>query len=371
MNLAIISTNNNKYSETFIRNQVDLLPYKIFYLFDGYLPKQFSTDKGKTSSYFIHTWVQKLGLTIKNKPDSKKRLEQAIIHYLQKNNIRLLLCQYGPSGVELMPIALATKIPMLVYFHGYDAYRNDILNSYGKGYKELFKVAEKIIVVSKDMRKQLITLGCPEEKLNYLVYGVNTEKFKTSELKAKKYFVYCGRFVEKKSPQTIIQAFHHFYEQNKDYTLVMIGDGPLLEECKHLRKKLNLENFITFTGAISTEKIIAIYQEAVCFLQHSVISTTNDSEGTPVSILEAMSFGLPVIATKHGGITDIITDTVTGFLINEHDINGMVKKMQDVVNNSDQIKEIVLDARQYVVKNHGVKNYIYSLTQLIHQVVNP
>jgi len=207
MNLAIVSTNTDKYSETFIQNHVKLLPATIHFLVDGYLPKKYSTDNGAT----LHDLKQKRGwfsFLKENMGDEKETQLKALANYLMENKIERILCEYGPSGVELLPLSKKLKIPLIVHFHGYDAYRNDILNSYGKNYVALFEQASAIIAVSKHMCLQLEKLGCNPQKLHCLPYGIDTTIFYPVENTNKEItFVSCGRFVPKKSPLLLITAF--------------------------------------------------------------------------------------------------------------------------------------------------------------------
>ena len=70
-----------------------------------------------------------------------------------------------------------------------------------------------------------------------------------------------------------------------------------------------------------------ILKNFLAFVQHSIIAANGDAEGTPVSILEAGAAGVPVISTKHAGIPDLVLDNITGFLVEEHDVEEMILKM--------------------------------------------
>ncbi len=367
MNLAIISTNKDKYSETFIHNHVKLLPANIHFLSDGYLPKQVSNDKGVTSFFLLELNSKKTFSFFKQKEKTEKEaLQEAIENYLVENKIEKILCEYGPSGVEMMNIAKKLNTPLIVHFHGYDAYRDDILNSYGKNYNALFKIASSIIAVSKHMKAQLVNLGCPEYKLHHLCYGIDASVFNFAENASKQVtFVSCGRFVEKKAPQLTIKAFELVLRKTPNAKLVMIGDGELLEECKKLVNDLNIASSIEFAGVLNQQQIAERFRYATAFLQHSITTAQNDSEGTPLTIMEAMACGLPVITTKHGGITDIITDNETGFLVNEQDINGMSEKMRFIIENRKQAESIGKAASQFILNNYTLALYTQKLFEVI------
>src|ERR1035437_3290046 len=125
LDIAVVSINKNKYSETFIHNQVELLPAKVHLLYGGYLP----IFDGKDNSLSDFSFLSRI-FKSRNTED-KQQLIKGVEKYLVKHNIKAVLAQYGPSGVEMMDICSKLNIPLIVHFHGYDAYRNDIMNSYG------------------------------------------------------------------------------------------------------------------------------------------------------------------------------------------------------------------------------------------------
>lgn len=366
MNLAIISTNKDKYSETFIHNHVKHLPGNIHLLFDGYLPKQYSSDKGLTSG-FLSDFKKKIRLRLfRPKINPYTELRTGLERYCKHHRIDVLLCEYGPSGVEMLPVAQKLNIPLVVHFHGYDAYRSDVLNSYGRHYKSLFAYAGAVIAVSAHMQSQLMALGCDKTILHTLCYGIDTSVFKmVSTKREEQTFVACGRFVEKKAPLNTIRAFKNVLERFPDAKLIMIGDGELLDASMALVLELKISESVKFTGVLSQQEIAAIFHKATAFVQHSVTSTTNDSEGTPLTILEAMACGLAVVATKHGGIPDIIKEGETGFLVEEHAINPMAECMCRIIAEPGQTRLMGGRAAEKVMKAHSLLKYTEELWRVI------
>lgn len=366
MNLAIISTNKDKYSETFIHNHVKRLPGNIHLLFDGYLPKQYSRDKGlssgSVSDFRKRNWFRLFGA----KSNPQTELRTGLERYLKHHRIDVLLCEYGPGGVEMLPVAQKLNIPLVVHFHGYDAYRHDILNSYGKHYKNLFAYAGAVIAVSGHMQTQLIALGCDVKTLHTLRYGIDTSVFKIVPTRREAHtFVACGRFVEKKAPQHTISAFKQVLEKFPAAKLIMIGDGELLDASMALVLELKISGSVEFTGVLNQQEIAGIFCRATVFVQHSVTSAINDSEGTPLTIMEAMACGLAVVTTKHGGIPDIINDGENGFLVDEHDVDTMAEHMCKLISDPEHAKLIGERAAKKIVKEHCLINYTDELWRII------
>ncbi|MDX2362335.1 MAG: glycosyltransferase [Crocinitomicaceae bacterium] len=354
--LAIISTNRNQYSETFIQSHIDLLPFQKVVYTNGYLPTDISLDQGLTSEPLL----SKKSLWKSSTP------RETLTKSFRDNNIRAVLAEYGPAGVEVMDICENLNIPLIVHFHGYDAYRDDVLNSYGIKYQKLFRSASAIIGVSKDMCEQLKTLGCPEEKLHDLPYGIATDLFTPENKSSSKKFVACGRFVPKKAPQLTIQAFKRVVDKHSDAQLEMIGNGELMEECKELTNQLEIAENVKFLGVLDQKEIAKIYQGALAFVQHSKRTADNDSEGTPLAILEASAAGLPIISTRHAGIIDIVDDEVTGFLVDEGDVVEMANKMLLLADSTELANEMGAQGSKKINKQYRKEDYIDKLASIIH-----
>ena len=220
------------------------------------------------------------------------------------------------------------NVPLIAHFHGFDAYRQRTLETYGRRYPELFEIAEAIVAVSRDMQAQLIKLGAPADKVHYNSCGVEPSVFKGADpLHSPPTFVAVGRFVNKKAPHLTLLAFKAALENCPEARLVMIGDGPLWEACRQMTVSLGLSDSVDLQGVRSQAEVATAMQQARAFVQHSITTHDGDSEGTPVAVLEAGASGLPVVSTRHAGIKDAVIHEKTGFLVAEGDIARMAEHM--------------------------------------------
>jgi glycosyltransferase involved in cell wall biosynthesis len=151
----------------------------------------------------------------------------------------------------------------------------------------------------------------------------------------------------------------------------MVGDGPLLPICQNLARAWEIQDKVRFTGAVAHEEVIQLMEASFCFLQHSLTADDGDSEGTPVAILEAGAAALPVVATKHGGINDVVLHGETGFLIDEGDVNGMVLFLNRLASQRDMAEKLGSAARAYVADNFSIEKHISSLQALFADVLEP
>lgn len=353
MKIALVSTNYQKFSETFIQMQVKELKGDLTFYCEGYLPTCISKDRAKS--------VEKLPELFWKTSTPEKRLANSF----KKNKIQIVLAQYGPSGVAMMEICKELKLPLVVHFHGYDAYRNDVLGSYGKRYHELFQQAAAIIAVSKDMARQLAKLGCLENKIHYIPYGIDTDLFAPGKEKSNATFVSCGRFVEKKGFKYVLKSFAKVVADYPACQLKLIGQGPLEEELRAIVQSERMGNNVTFKGVLTPEEVARELRSSTVYVQHSITPPSNDSEGTPLSVLEALSCGLPVIATKHAGIVDIVQHEKSGFLVNEKDKKEASKRMIELI----QYPEISLRmgevGRDFILSAYKKEHYLEKLNHLL------
>ena len=365
--IAVIAPNYPQYSETFINAHIQNLAGNIHVLHSGYLPTQYSQDKGANQHNLLlpNRWKYKFT------KDQRSLSQKAVRHYLLRNNIQVVLAEYGPSGVEMLDICKKTNIPLIVHFHGFDAYRDDVLNFYGKQYDGLFDYASAVIGVSQDMIEQLNTIGCPKEKLQLIRYGVDTSLFHPASPPSKREnIVACGRFVSKKAPYLTILAFHNAWKKRPSLNLSLIGDGELMEVCKTIVASLNLQDHVTFEGVLSPENVSDLMRNSAIFIQSSMLTKDNDSEGTPVAILEAMATGLPIVATNHGGIPEVIEDGMNGFIVAEKSIFQMSQAIIRLIDNPDLYMKIrtanIIKVQEYYSRERNIK----ALDLLIKNMLN-
>ncbi len=369
--IAVVNIHERKYTETFIYKMLGQLPFEAHYLYGGELPKYFDGGEPLLSNdERILNWVNFLETVLK-KPKNFF-LKKAIVRYLIKNKIELILAEYGPVGVQLMEIAKDTGIPLVVNFHGYDVYHQKIKNEFKESYKSLFKNAAALIAVSRQMKDELISMGADEYKIIYQPAFVDLELFQYCDVsKNAPVFLSVGRFSETKSPHLTILAFTKVLQTIPDAKLIMIGKdggGELFEACKILVRSLQLENNVEFKEILSPEEVYVEMKKAKVFVQHSVTTPVNkDKEGTPIAVLEAMAAGLPVVSTRHGGIKEVITENETGFLVDEYDVDGMANAMLRLVADSNLVFETGKRASVSIHSNPLFKNYTENLAALLKQ----
>ena len=136
-------------------------------------------------------------------------------------------------------------------------------------------------------------------------------------------------FSEGYNPQMAIKSLSKLRKKHEGATLLMIGGTNGGDACLNATKQLAIElgvaDAVEFTGKLSKRELIKRSMECNVF-----INTTN-ADNTPVSVIEAMAVGIPVVSTNVGGIPHLIRDGENGLLVEAGDVDGMVKKLELLV----------------------------------------
>ena len=367
MKILIATGQLGTLTETFVKAHIEgLSPQPV--VAHGFPPQVsgvFSMSTRPSTLYrFLTSWVG--GVRPRNSDFAQWVSDLCFVEILRRVRPDVVLAEFGPKAAEIMLACERANVPLVAHFHGADASQHALLQLMKDRYQRLFKVAKAIIAVSRSMQQRLIDMGAPPEKVHYNCYGVDTDVFSgASPGKQPSTALSVGRFVSKKAPQKVIFAFNAVAEQVPNARLRMVGDGPLLSVCRDLVHELRLEDRIELLGALPPEQVLAEMRRSRLLLQHSVVADDGDREGTPNVILEAMSTGLPVVATRHEGIADVVTHGTTGILVEEHDVRGMSEGLAVLCEDPEKATRMGRAARQYICKNHTMADSLSRLSDIL------
>jgi glycosyltransferase involved in cell wall biosynthesis len=291
---------------------------------------------------------------------------RALARFLRRTGVEVVLAEYGPTAVTILDACSVSRTPLVVHFHGYDAYQDETLDRHRESYRRLFAVAERIIAVSKDMVGQLEALGAPRDRIVYNPYGVDIDVLQGGRPgAADPTLLALGRFVEKKAPQLTLRAFAEVRREEPKSRLVMLGDGPLRDACITLTRDLRIEDSVSFPGSIAHDEVVSWMRRSRCFVQHSLRPADGDSEGTPLAILEASSCGLPVVSTRHAGIVEAVRDGESGFLVDEGDVDGMAAHMLRLVRDPELAAAMGAAGRRHIEAHYRMDESLGRLRSVL------
>ncbi|HZG77069.1 MAG TPA: glycosyltransferase, partial [Paenibacillus sp.] len=183
-------------------------------------------------------------------------------------------------------------VPMFVGFRGNDATaypKKD--QEYRRELRKLFQVVDRFFPVCEHLKKEIVRLGCPEDRIRVLYGGVDLSRFefrpRAVEDGKKIRFLAAGRFVEKKGFDDLIRAFAEVKRRRENAKLVLIGQGPCEAQYRKLIKRLGLERDVKLKGWVDYREIQELYYRSHVFCAPSVTDREGNQEGIPNTLKEA------------------------------------------------------------------------------------
>jgi len=230
----------------------------------------------------------------------------------------------------------------------------------------------QILSVSKTHRGKIATtVGFSPEKIKVIPNGVDTRRFSPGRDRDKnkillgfkpqnKIIGTVGRLVPVKNQQMLIQAFATFVDRCPDAKLILVGDGPLRNELTQLASSLGITHHVHFLGRRSDVPVVL--QAMDLFVLPSI------SEGMSNTILEAMSCGLPVVATNVGGNPEIIRDNATGRLVQSGNVEELATVLTFLFDHPDQLQEMGRSSRKHIEDNYSIQTMINNYERLYQEL---
>lgn len=185
----------------------------------------------------------------------------------------------------------------------------------------------RIVSTNTAIKNEIVRWGVPLEKINVVYSGVDTVFFKApdfSESNEQKryclengYCLFVGRLTRRKGVRYILQSL-----VNTKASCVIVGDGPEREKLEQLSRRLKISDRVLFTGFVPVQELRKWYVNAGFFVFPSV------ADAFPLSILEAMSSGLPVIASRIPGLDEIVVDNYNGFTVSPGNVEAFESRIE-------------------------------------------
>lgn len=250
----------------------------------------------------------------------------------------IIHCFFGPAGLQLVDNLAAKHIPVVINFLGYDAstelkgspiYRKRIRSILKRPYVFPTANAEALLGYMK-------AHGVSSAHSRKIFLGVDAAFFKRATPPPAQppfCFLQVAGFREKKGHTYTLQAFQRFLaDKNPEhFKLMFVGGGGLEAELKAQAQALGISQQVVFAGWESKNQVRSALEQAHCFIHPSITPENGDKEGIPVAITEAMAMELPVIATHHSGIPELVTHGQHGLLVEEKDIEAYVAAMNKML----------------------------------------
>ena len=303
----------------------------------------------RRTNLLVHGWLK----FVERRPPIVYRGEyQTLNSLLKRHGADLMHIYFGHTGVHLLPFIQQWDKPCVVSFHGADVAHKEDIKDYPAKLRRLFDAVPLVLARSQSLADRLMQFGCPPGKLRINRTGVPLHEFPFVDREpppdGKWRIVQACRLIPKKGVAASLRAFAIFKKDNPQAEFFIAGKGPLQPELEMLAAGLGIFKDVHFIGFLSQPELVDLYASSHLFLHPSETSPNQDQEGVPNSVLEAMATGLPVVATRHGGIPEAVEHGHAGLLVDEEDHVALAAALQSITRSRDGRREMGLRARAAV-----------------------
>jgi colanic acid/amylovoran biosynthesis glycosyltransferase len=324
----------------------------------------------RRTNLLVHGWLK----FVERRPPIVYRGEyQTLDSLLERHGADLMHIYFGHTGVHLLPFIEQWDKPCVVSFHGADVAHKPEIKDYPGKLLRLFNAVPLVFARSQSLAERLIHLGCPPEKLRINRTGIPLNEFPFADRQlprdGKWRLVQACRLIPKKGVATSLRAFAIFKKDHPNAEFFIAGKGPLQAELEMLAGGLGILRDVHFLGFLSQPKLLDLYASSHLFLHPSEISPNQDQEGVPNSVLEAMATGLPVAATRHGGIPEAVDHGRTGFLVAEEDHVGLANAMQLITSSPLLLKQMGEQAHAAILQRFAQDAQIDQLESFYEEAI--
>jgi colanic acid/amylovoran biosynthesis glycosyltransferase len=304
------------------------------------------------------------------------RLLYRLYPLLKRGPYDILHCHFGPvglTGLHLKELGVPGKF--IVTFHGHDLSR--FLQMRGRGvYRRLFEKADLLLPISDYWKEHLIQLGADPDRVRVHRMGIDLDRFpfhpRSAHPSGETRLMTVGRLVEKKGIAYGLQALAGVLRRHPDWKVRynIIGSGKQEPNLRELIAQLGLEDCVHLVGAKTGDEVHQTMLDSDIFMLPSVTDDNGDQEGVPVSLMEAMASGLPVLSTLHTGIPELVQDGTSGFLAPEKDVEALSDRLEFLISHPEAWEAMGRSGRRRVETNHNIKRLNLELAAIYQALMS-
>ncbi len=185
--------------------------------------------------------------------------------------------------------------------------------------------------------------------------GVDLSRFKTVALERRPRpggrLITVGRLIECKGVEYAIRAIAILRNEWTDVTLDVVGEGPLRKDLEKLCVELNVSTAVKFHGALANDKVLVLLQESDIYVQPGIIASDGSREGQGIAVAEAQATGLPVVASRVGGIPEIVVEGESAYLVTPKDVSELVCQISLLVRDPELRERMGAAGQDFVAQS--------------------
>ena len=293
----------------------------------------------------------KLGLQGAVLPNVDEQI--AIRNLIDHLNLDAILCHFSWTGIRV-GTAVGGGLPKIWHVHGRDVSASFESAAYRAAFRKLLPTADKVVAVGSFQLDIMKQLGLRSDQGALIPCGAPLKQFSSHALPIRRQnnklrVISVGRLSPEKGILETIEAIALVVKIIPDTELMLIGDGELRTHAEHLVEAHNLQNKVTFLGTLPPQRVANELSKAHIFTQHSQ-SHKGWIEGFGVTLSEAGAAGLPLVASRFGGIVDQVIDGKNGILFQPGDIKAQAQAIIELAHNENYRYTMGATARHFASK---------------------
>jgi glycosyltransferase involved in cell wall biosynthesis len=345
-----------------------------------------SLARGEDSMAFL---AERLGIPVLTVPELQREVSpiddarsvrrmRDIIRELRPHILHTHTAKAGAIARAAALVSGEARPPILVHtFHGHvlKGYFDPVRTVFFKEVeRSLARVTDALVAVSPEVRDELVAAGiAPREKFAVIRLGIPLEERlgdATADLDYRQLYGipeqafvvgWVGRMTDVKDTDAVLEIVGAARAKGLDVALVMVGDGPDRERLEQLAHDLGIARSTFFVGY--QPEVAGYYELFDAFLLPSV------NEGTPVSAIEALASGTPVVATRVGGVPDVVRDGEDGFLFEPGDTDAAAERLARLASDPALGATLGESGRERVLERYSVARLVDDVDRLYRSLL--
>jgi colanic acid/amylovoran biosynthesis glycosyltransferase len=317
--------------------------------------------------------------------DFKKALAYALDHHRPGLFWRFLQGCYIADQVRRFRIGhfhahFATRPTSLAFFaamisglpYSFSAHAMDIFKSHLSNSALARKIEHaRFVVTISEFNRRLLEKIVPEysPKIVRIYNGIDLERFTPTEARPAGPFTFLcvARLVEKKGHTILLDACGKLKEKGVPFECRIIGKGRLRSPLQTQIKEMDLGGHVKLLGPLRSGEVLEQFREAHASVLPCVEGSDGNKDGLPVSIVEALACGVPVVTTPMTGIPEVVEHEKNGLLVPFHDVGRLAEEMERIVMDTALYENLRVQARSSVVAAFDMRNTIMQLEELFRE----
>jgi colanic acid/amylovoran biosynthesis glycosyltransferase len=266
-----------------------------------------------------------------------------------------------------------TRLPLITTFYGLDVNKLSRMRIWKKRYAALFAIGDLFSVEGAYMAEALAAIGCPREKIRIIPIGVDIEtlsRHRVLKTGQNINIMFVGLRREKKGSVYAAEAFARVAVKNSLCQMHIVGTGPLAGRVKKMLHREGVLHRCVFHGALPYSSYCRLLGRMDIVMAPSVTAKNGDTEGgAPVVVIEAQAAGIPVVATFHCDIPNIVIDNETGLLCEERDAMGLASNLNELICNQELREKMGSAARVRAARWFSIQRQVEELNTLYRSMI--